>query len=152
MYTLGGMRIRRLAPVALAGALVLSPVLTACGSDTAAPVAPTTSASQPAAPVKVDVPTWISAAQSPGTTIIDVRTPEEYNAGHVDGALLISVEAPDFQQQIAALDPNGTYALYCRSGNRSAVAASIMAQMGYLHIYDLEGGFTDLEGAGMPSA
>ena len=81
-----------------------------------------------------------------------MRTPDEFNAGHVDGALLISVESPDFQQQIAALDPNGTYALYCRSGNRSAAAASIMAQMGYLHVYDLQGGFVDLEGAGMPSA
>ncbi|MEK9736715.1 MAG: hypothetical protein VW239_05290, partial [Candidatus Nanopelagicales bacterium] len=69
------MHIRRLAPIALAGALVLSPILTACGGSTAASVAPTTPASQPAAPVKVDVPTWMSAAQSPGTTIIDVRSP-----------------------------------------------------------------------------
>jgi phage shock protein E len=149
VYTLGGMHRRRLAPIALAGALVLSPALTACGGDSAAPTAP---ASQPAAPVKVDVPTWMAAAQSPGTTIIDVRSPDEYSTGHVEGALLISVESPDFQQQIAALDPSGTYALYCRSGNRSAKAAAIMAEMGYLHVYDLTGGFADLDAAGMPSA
>lgn len=143
---------RRVAPVALAGALLLAPTLAACGGSTEAAPAPTAAASQPASPVRVGVPEWMQAAQSPGTVIIDVRTPEEFNSGHVQGALNIPVESSDFATQVAALDPTTTYAIYCRSGNRSAVATAQMGTMGYMHLYDLEGGFADLEAAGMPTA
>jgi phage shock protein E len=143
---------RRLGPIALAAALLLSPGLAACGSAPDAATAPTTSASQPAGPARVEVPEWMQAAQSPGTVIIDVRTPEEFDAGHVQGALNIPVESPDFAAQVSGLDPAITYAIYCRSGNRSAVATSEMASMGFMHLYDLEGGFVDLEAAGMPTA
>lgn len=146
------MQIRRVAPVALAGALLLAPTLAACGGSTEAAPAPTAAASQPASPVRVGVPEWMQAAQSPGTVIIDVRTPEEFNSGHVQGALNIPVESSDFATQVAALDPTTTYAIYCRSGNRSAVATAQMGTMGYMHLYDLEGGFADLEAAGMPTA
>lgn len=145
---------RRFAPIALVGALLLAPALAGCGGSTAttpAP-APTTSASQPASPVRVDVPTWMTAASSPGTVIIDVRTPEEFNSGHVQGALNIPVESADFTQQVSTLDPSLTYAIYCRSGNRSEVATAEMANMGFMHLYDLNGGFVDLDAAGMPSA
>ncbi|MGA1699579.1 MAG: rhodanese-like domain-containing protein [Candidatus Nanopelagicales bacterium] len=146
------MHMRRFAPIALAGALLLTPGLAACGSSTEAAPAPTTSASQPSAPVRLVVPEWMEAAQSPGTVIIDVRTPEEFNSGHVQGALNIPVESPDFAAQVSALDPATTYAIYCRSGNRSAVATAEMGSMGFMHLYDLEGGFSDLEAAGMPTA
>lgn len=102
--------------------------------------------------MRVGVPEWIQAAQSPGTVIIDVRTPEEFNSGHVQGALNIPVESPDFAAQVSALDPGTTYAIYCRSGNRSAVATAEMGSMGFMYLYDLEGGFVDLEAAGMPTA
>jgi rhodanese-related sulfurtransferase len=100
----------------------------------------------------VGVPEWMQAAQSPGSIIIDVRTPEEFNSGHLQGALNIPVESPDFANQVSALDPTATYAIYCRSGRRSAVATAEMGSMGFLHLYDLEGGFADLEAAGMPTA
>ncbi len=140
---------RRFAPLALAGALILTPALAACGGSTEAAPAPTTAASQP---VRVGVPEWMQAAQSPGTVIIDVRTPEEFNSGHVQGALNIPVESPDFAAQVSALDPGTTYAIYCRSGNRSAVATAEMGGMGFTYLYDLDGGFVDLEAAGMPTA
>lgn len=148
------MQMRRFAPLALAGSLLLTPALAACGGTTeaATAAAPTVTAVQPDAPVRVGVPEWMQAAQSPGTVIIDVRTPEEFNAGHVQGALNIPVESADFAQQVATLDPGTTYAVYCRSGNRSAVAVAEMGGMGYMHLYDLEGGFADLEAAGMPTA
>jgi phage shock protein E len=146
------MHMRHFAPLTLAGALLLTPGLAACGGSTEAAPAPTTSASQPAAPVRVGVPEWMQAAQSPGTVIIDVRTPEEFNSGHVQGALNIPVESADFAAQVSALDPGATYAIYCRSGNRSAVATAEMGSMGFMHLYDLEGGFADLEAAGMPTA
>ena len=65
------------------------------------------------------------------TIVIDVRTPEEYASGHLDGALNIDVQSPDFAQQVSQLDPEATYFIYCRSGNRSGQAMSQMANMGF---------------------
>lgn len=79
--------------------------------------------------------------------IIDVRTPEEFAAGHVPGAVNLDVQSPQFADQVAALDPQaGTYLIYCRSGNRSAVAAEQMRAAG-LTVTD-GGGLSDMEAAG----
>lgn len=82
-------------------------------------------------------------------TIIDVRTPEEFAAGHVAGAININVEAPDFDEQIAALDAEDAYLVYCRSGRRSALAADQMAEAGFTDIIDA-GGLEELAAAGAP--
>lgn len=66
-----------------------------------------------------------------GTIVIDVRTPGEYASGHLDGALNIDVQSPDFAAQVSQLDPNATYFIYCRSGNRSGQAIAQMANMGF---------------------
>lgn len=65
------------------------------------------------------------------TMIIDVRTPEEFATGHLEGAININVQAPDFRERVMELDPNGEYFIYCRSGNRSGQAISQMNQMGF---------------------
>ena len=54
-----------------------------------------------------------------GTVIIDVRTPGEFASGHLEGALNIDVQSPDFAAQVSQLDPTQEYFIYCRSGNRS---------------------------------
>jgi rhodanese-related sulfurtransferase len=82
-------------------------------------------------------------------TIIDVRTPEEFAAGHVAGAININVEAPDFDEQIASLDAEDAYLVYCRSGRRSALAADQMAKAGFTDIIDA-GGLEELAAAGAP--
>ena len=61
-----------------------------------------------------------------------------------------SLEGPDFDSAIAQLDPNGTYAVYCRSGNRSAVAVGKMAQQGITGTYDLDGSIVDWQAQGLP--
>jgi len=68
---------------------------------------------------------------SEDTVIIDVRTPAEFASGHLDGAVNIDVQSPDFASQIMELDPNGDYFVYCRSGNRSGQAIAQMNQMGF---------------------
>jgi len=68
---------------------------------------------------------------SEDTVIIDVRTPAEFASGHLDGAVNIDVQSPDFAAQIMELDPNGEYFVYCRSGNRSGQAIAQMNQMGF---------------------
>jgi len=82
-------------------------------------------------------------------TVVDVRTPAEYAAGHVAGAVNIDVEASDFAQRISELDPEAAYLLYCRSGRRSAIAAETMAEAGFTDIVDA-GGLESLASAGAP--
>jgi phage shock protein E len=89
-------------------------------------------------------------ALAEGRVVIDVRTPGEFAAGHVDGATLIDVQDPGFAAAIAELDPAGDYVVYCRSGNRSAVAADEMRAAG-LDVLD-GGGFEAMTSAGWPSA
>lgn len=94
---------------------------------------------------------FVTAAAEPGTVVVDVRTAAEYAAGHVDGALNADVEAGDFGAQIADLPKDTTYAVYCRSGRRSAVAADQMAEAGFTSVVNLEGGgVADLQAAGAP--
>jgi len=82
-------------------------------------------------------------------TVIDVRTPEEFAAGHVVGALNYDVNGAAFSDQIAELDPEVPVLVYCRSGNRSAQAASQMEGIGIGDIADA-GGLADLAAAGAP--
>ncbi|MEY4400899.1 MAG: hypothetical protein RL072_764 [Actinomycetota bacterium] len=69
--------------------------------------------------------------------IIDVRTPDEFAAGHLAGALLVDVKSDSFGDVIAKLDPSASYIIYCRSGNRSARAAERMREIGITNITDL---------------
>jgi phage shock protein E len=82
--------------------------------------------------------------------ILDVRTPEEFAAGHLIGAMNIDFQAPDFRANIAILDKNATYLVYCRTGVRSAAASQVMAELGFKDIYNMTGGFTDWLAAGLP--
>ncbi|HSN06683.1 MAG TPA: rhodanese-like domain-containing protein [Candidatus Angelobacter sp.] len=95
-----------------------------------------------------DPQTFLSTAKQPGVVTIDVRTPPEYAAGHVDGAINIDVEAPTFDSEIAKLDKNTTYTVYCHSGRRSGIATDAMSKAGFTHVIDLQGGFPDLVNAG----
>ena len=82
-------------------------------------------------------------------TVIDVRRPDEFELAHVVGALNINLEGADFADRIAELDPEKPYLVYCRSGNRSAVAAEQMAEAGIKDIADA-GGLVELAQAGAP--
>jgi len=75
--------------------------------------------------------------------LVDVRTPEEYAAGHIENALNYNVNGPDFASQVAGLDKSKPVLLYCKMGGRSARAAKALEGMGFTTIYDLEGGYTD---------
>ena len=69
--------------------------------------------------------------------ILDVRTPEEFAAGHLDGAVLVDIKDSSFDAKIAALDPSVPYVVYCRSGNRSAQAVERMKAVGFTDLADL---------------
>jgi rhodanese-related sulfurtransferase len=71
------------------------------------------------------------------TSVIDVRSPEEYNAGHLEGALLIPVEVGDFVGSISELDREGNYIIYCRTGRRADVAIQQMTALGFKNMTNL---------------
>ena len=81
---------------------------------------------------------------------LDVRTPKEYAAGHLEGALLIPVQV--LQTRIHELDPyrGQEVLIYCATGNRSTVAAKILIDSGFSRIYNLRHGITDWIQRGYP--
>jgi rhodanese-related sulfurtransferase len=85
-----------------------------------------------------------------GIITLDVRTPGEFNEGHIDGAQLIDFQSGNFENEIASLDKNQTYAIYCRSGNRSGQAVKVMSEAGFTKLYNLDGGVIDWANAGLP--
>ena len=122
---------RSMAALAVVGILLLA----ACSSG-------------PSAITTVDPRTFLTTASQPGVTVVDVRTPEEFAAGHLDGAVNMNVEGVDFGNQILKLEKTSTVAVYCHSGRRSAIAADQLAAAGFTSIVNLEGGIADLQSAG----
>lgn len=76
--------------------------------------------------------------ESTNLVILDVRTREEYLSGNIPSSINVDVLSQDFKSKIDMLDKNKEYLVYCRSGNRSAIASSIMSTNGFLNIYNLQ--------------
>jgi len=75
-------------------------------------------------------------------TILDVRTPGEFSAGHLANAKNIDYYRKDFIQQVSKLDKNKPVFVYCKGGGRSGSATEMLTGLGFTKIYDLEGGIT----------
>lgn len=71
--------------------------------------------------------------------VVDVRTPAEFADGHLQGAVNIDLQSGSFEQAIAELPLDGSYVVYCRSGNRSGQAVSIMTKLGFENLVDAGG-------------
>ena len=74
-------------------------------------------------------------------TLLDVRTSQEFDKGHVEGARNIDYFSKSFKSELDKLDKSIPVYVYCRSGGRSAKAMQIMKEMGFVTIYNLQGGF-----------
>ncbi len=88
--------------------------------------------------------------KDPSVVLIDVRTPQEFKSGHIEGAIMIDFYSKDFKEQIAKLDKSKTYVLFCRSDNRSGQAEKIMNAMGFNNTYDVKGGVIKWMQDGLP--
>ncbi len=75
-----------------------------------------------------------SMATNEKVIILDVRTPEEFKEGHAKGAINIDVLNKDFDGNISKLKKDGSYKVYCRSGNRSGKALQIMKANGFKEV------------------
>lgn len=76
--------------------------------------------------------------------LLDVRTDEEYNEGHIDGAILIPDYEISARVEDELPDKDATILIYCRSGRRSANVANELTELGYTNVYDF-GGIIDWE-------
>ena len=75
-----------------------------------------------------------------GTIVLDVREQEEYDQGHIPGAVLLPVGEITQESASAAVPEKDTVVLvYCRSGNRSKRASQMLADLGYSHVYEFGG-------------
>ena len=79
--------------------------------------------------------------ESPNAKLLDVRTPAEFKAGTIQGAVNIDLMSAGFKQAVAKLDKSKEYFLFCRSGARSATACKMMSSEGY-KVYNLRGGIS----------
>ena len=100
--------------------------------------------------VNLNVSEFSQKITEPGVIIVDVRTPEEFASGHIEGALNIDFNSGNFANEITRLNPSETYAVYCRSGSRSGQAASIMHKAGFHDVSNLNGGVIDWTNDGLP--
>ena len=91
---------------------------------------------------------WAKAlVENPEAVVLDVRTKDEFESGHIPNALNIDLRlGPGFIDKVNALNKNKFYYVYCRSGARSAQAVQVMRDLGFSETYNLIGGILDWEG------
>ena len=121
------------------------PLTSQTEETTSSPV--TTTPAITAAPITTDIPTVYTISpieakemmEEGGVTIVDVRRIDEYQEGHIPGAILASNETILTEAASLLPDKNAILLVYCRSGRRSAEAAQKLVSLGYLHVYDFGG-------------
>ena len=85
--------------------------------------------------------------------VLDVRTPEEYAIGHIEGALNINIAEADFSKRVSKLDRDKTYIIHCSANvknGRSAKSLEIMSSFGFDKLLNMEGGIIAWEQSGYP--
>lgn len=76
----------------------------------------------------------------PNVVLLDIRTPKEFQDGHIQGALLLDYYSSDYVERLKALDREKTYLIYCRSGNRSGKSLAIFEKLGFRRAYHMDTG------------
>ena len=89
-------------------------------------------------------------ASETGVVVLDVRSGGEFMMGHIANAINIDVEGMNFATEIEKLDKEATYAVYCRSGRRSAIAVQTMKDAGFKNLFNMKAGTEEWSAAGLP--
>lgn len=87
---------------------------------------------------------------SPGLMILDVRTPQEYQSGHLEGAINLDYYSYGFPDSLRSLDKNSTYIIYCKGGVRSTEVLEMMKALGFKEVYNILGGLAQWSNEGLP--
>jgi len=82
--------------------------------------------------------------------VIDVRTPEEYNEGHIEGAVNIDIYAADFKDRLSQLNIDKKYLVHCRSGSRSNEATNMMKDLEFKEVYHMNEGILGWQEKNLP--
>lgn len=82
----------------------------------------------------------LALQDDPRFVLLDIRTPEEVETGHLPEAVNLDSRSAGFENELATLDRELIYLIYCRTANRTGQAFDLMVQMGFMKIYDLQGG------------
>ncbi len=98
----------------------------------------------------IDAAAFAEIIKGKDVQLVDVRTANEVAAGKIEGAVNIDYYGKSFAEEIAKLDREKTIAVYCRSGNRSGRAMSILKDLGFTKIYNLSGGMSGWQSQKMP--
>lgn len=141
----------RLCPALPAFALSALLCATACPAQDKAPTPPTTAPATVAKKITLDEFDKMRGGKD--TILLDVRTPTEFAAGHVPGAVNMPVTgagSEGFADQAAKLDKDKTYLVYCAKGGRSPVAVGKLEKMGFKHLNDFSGGMDQWKKEGKP--
>ena len=85
--------------------------------------------------------TEVSQSELENVILVDVRTPKEFNAGHLENSLNIDWKGDGFMEEFKKINKDKTIYLYCRSGRRSADATKYLDSLGYTSVYNLTGGY-----------
>jgi phage shock protein E len=102
-------------------------------------------------PIHLDAPKAAEIlATDPEITVIDIRTPEEFAEGHIEGALNIDFTGDDFEAELAKLDEEKPYLMHCASGNRSGQALPTFEKLHFHRLYHLSTGFRGWVADGQP--
>ena len=88
----------------------------------------------------------------PGFVLLDVRTPKEFDAERIAGAVIVDYNSPSFRDNMAKLDRSKSYLVYCRTGNRTNGAVKVMRELGFRNVSVIGGGITKWKEAGFPTA
>lgn len=87
---------------------------------------------------------------NPEFIILDVRKSEDYAVGYIEGAILMDMGSDNWLAEVEALDRYATYLVYCGGGGWSSSATEIMKSLNFAEVYNMRGGITNWEAAGLP--
>lgn len=87
---------------------------------------------------------------TPNFVVLDVRTPEEFESGHVEGAININYHSETFVEELNKLDKNKSYLVYCRTGRRSGDTVGIMTRQGFGELYRIDGDISGWKSQNLP--
>jgi rhodanese-related sulfurtransferase len=140
-------RTRRFASVTVAALVALTGAACTASEPAAGGRATASAEASRAYGATLNAAEFAASLDRPGVIVLDVRTPAEYAAGHLEGAVLADING-DFEAAVAGLDRAAPYAVYCRSGSRSGAAIEAMKQLGFGDAWHLGGGIGAWQAAG----
>jgi rhodanese-related sulfurtransferase len=102
-----------------------------------------------APPKKITLEEFEKRKAEPDAVVLDVRSPEEFAAGHVPGAVNVPIQSDDFDEKVKGLDKEKTYLVHCAAGVRSGRACKKMTGV-VPKLFDFSGGMNEWKKAGKP--